>query len=90
MYKRQAVAGLGVLMKGTLAVPVVALAISICFMGGLAVKKRLAGLAVLLGALALCMAVPAWLVMLSGLVDFSRYDALGLPVETWMCMSRCV
>ena len=82
-----AVAGLGVLMKGTLAVPVVALAISICFMGGLAVKKRLAGLAVLLGALALCMAVPAWLVMLSGLVDFSRYDALGLPVETWMCMS---
>ena len=82
-----AVAGLGVLMKGTLAVPVVALAISICFMGGLAVKKRLAGLAVLLGALALCMAVPAWLVMHSGLVDFSRYDALGLPVETWMCMS---
>ena len=82
-----AMAGLGVLMKGTLAVPVVALAISICFMGGLAVKKRLAGLAVLLGALALCMAVPAWLVMHSGLVDFSRYDALGLPVETWMCMS---
>ena len=82
-----AVAGLGVLMKGTLAVPVVALAISICFMGGLAVKKRLAGLAVLLGALALCTAVPAWLVMHSGLVDFSRYDALGLPVETWMCMS---
>lgn len=82
-----AVAGLGVLMKGTLAVPVVALAISICFMGGLTVKKRLAGLAVLLGALALCMGVPAWLVMQSGLVDFSRYDALGLPVETWMCMS---
>lgn len=44
-----AVAGLGVLMKGTLAVPVVALH--------------------------------------SGLADFSRYDALGLPVQTWMCMS---
>ena len=45
----RAVAGLGVLMKGTLAVPVVALAISICFMGGLTVKKRLAGLAVFWG-----------------------------------------
>lgn len=82
-----AVAGLGVLMKGTLAVPVVALAISICFMGSQAVKKRLAGLAALAGAFALAVAVPAWLVLHSGLADFSRYDALGLPVQTWMCMS---
>ena len=82
-----AVAGLGVLMKGTRAVPVVALAISICFMGSLAVKKRLAGLAALAGAFALAVAVPAWLVLHSGLADFSRYDALGLPVQTWMCMS---
>ena len=83
----RAVAGLGVLMKGTLAVPVVALAISICFMGSQAVKKRLAGLAALAGAFALAVAVPAWLVLHSGLADFSRYDALGLPVQTWMCMS---
>lgn len=81
------VAGLGVLMKGTLAVPVVALAICICFMGGLRVKTRVFGLAVLLGAMAAAIALPTWAVWNSGLVDMSRYDALGLPLETWMCMS---
>ncbi len=81
------VAGLGVLMKGTLAVPVVALAICIFFMDGLRVKTRLMGLAVLLGAMAASIALPAWAVWNSGLVDMSRYDALGLPLETWMCMS---